>query len=309
MNTDNSKEALVCANCGKKGDDVNNTCNKCNMVKYCNAACKKKHRHKHNQDCKKHVRLAVEHAAKLHDEKLFQQPPPEDCPICFERMPSLGSGCKYQSCCGKVICSGCSHAPVYDNQGNEVEGKKKCPFCRTLRPADEEIVERLRKRAELNDPFAVYNIGVYHRDGINGFPQDYSKALELWHRAAELGYAAAYNSIGIAYVNGEGVEVEKKKSRHYYELAAIGGNKPARHNLGRGELQRGNLDRALKHFVIAIRGGYHDSLNMFKQLYSKGYATKEDYTKALQSYQTFVSEVKSVQRDEAAAAHEYYRYY
>ena len=37
------KDILVCANCGKEG--ANNICNKCKMVKYCNAACKKKHRH------------------------------------------------------------------------------------------------------------------------------------------------------------------------------------------------------------------------------------------------------------------------
>jgi hypothetical protein len=39
----------ICANCGKEGDDVNNICNKCKQVKYCNAACKKKHRHKHKK--------------------------------------------------------------------------------------------------------------------------------------------------------------------------------------------------------------------------------------------------------------------
>ena len=80
----------VCANCGKEGSDVNNICNKCKIVKYCNAACKKKHRHKHKKECEEHIRLAAEHAAKLHDEKLFKQPPPlEDCPICFQQLPVL----------------------------------------------------------------------------------------------------------------------------------------------------------------------------------------------------------------------------
>ena len=46
-----------------------------------------------------------------------------------------------------------------------------------------------------------------------------------------------------------------------------------------------------------------------KILYSNGYTTKEDYTKALQSYQTFLCEVKSKQRDEAAADDEENRYY
>ena len=35
---------------------------------------------------------------------LFAQPPPEhrDCPICFLRIPTLESGYRYKSCCGKV---------------------------------------------------------------------------------------------------------------------------------------------------------------------------------------------------------------
>ena len=36
-------------------------------------------------------------------------------------------------------------------------------------------------------------------------------------------------------------------------------------------------------------------------MYSNGDATKEDYTKALQSYQTYLRGIKSRQRDEAAA--------
>ena len=61
------KDVPICANCGKEGSDINNTCNKCKMVKYCNAACKKKHRHKHKKECEEHVRLAAEHAAELHE--------------------------------------------------------------------------------------------------------------------------------------------------------------------------------------------------------------------------------------------------
>jgi len=124
----------ICANCGKEGSDVNNICNKCKQVKYCNAACKKKHRHKHKKECEEHVRLVAQNAANLHDIELFKQPPPkEDCPICFIRSPTLESGTRYKTCCGKFICSGCIHAPVYDNQG-QVDNEKKCPFCRTPLP-------------------------------------------------------------------------------------------------------------------------------------------------------------------------------
>ena len=45
----------TCAHCGKEGSDVNNECNKCHTVKYCNAACKKKHRKKHKKQCERVV--------------------------------------------------------------------------------------------------------------------------------------------------------------------------------------------------------------------------------------------------------------
>ena len=75
----------VCVNCGKEGNDLN-ICNKCQMVLYCNAACKKKHRSKHKKKCERRV-------AELHNEALFNQPPPrEDCPICFLRLPCFIRG-------------------------------------------------------------------------------------------------------------------------------------------------------------------------------------------------------------------------
>ena len=79
------EEVDVCANCGKEGSDLN-VCNKCKAAKYCNAACKKKHRTKHKKKCE---RRAAEIQAELHEEQLFKQPPlKEDCPICMLPLPS-----------------------------------------------------------------------------------------------------------------------------------------------------------------------------------------------------------------------------
>jgi len=319
MSTADDKDIIVstCANCGK--EDVNNICNKCKMVKYCNAACKKKHRHKHKKECEEHIRLAAERVSKLHDEELFKQPPlVEDCPICFIHLPTSGS--VYYACCGKLVCGGCGDAPVYDDQGNVVDDYK-CPFCRTpYHETDEDYAKRIKARAELNDPIAIHNLGVYYARGEYGVTRDYTKALELYHRAGELGYAPAYCNIGYAYNNGEGVEVDKKKANHYYELAAIKGDSNARHNLGINEAQEGNsyylgrgvevdkkkashyFNRSIKHFMIDIGSGSSKSLNKMKELYLCEYATKDDYMKALQTYQVYLSENKCVQRDEAAVA-------
>jgi len=296
----------VCANCGKGEEESGKlkNCTACKLVKYCSRECQIAHRPQHKKECRKR-------AAELHDEELFKQPPPpaEDCPICFLRLPYLNTGWRYYSCCGKIICSGCAYAPVYDNQGNEVDNEK-CPFCRTpFSTTDEEANGREKKRIEANDPFAMHNLGCDYRDGTNGYPQDYTKTLELFTRAGKLGYADAYLGIGNAYYYGRGIEVDKKKAAYYYELGAMGGCVAARCNLGNNEKKTGNIGRALKHYMIAVAGGNSKSLERVKWLYSNGHATKDDYTKALQSYQTYLGEIKSRQRDKAAVAAEGYRYY
>ena len=305
-NTDNKEDIVlsVCANCGKGEEEGSNlkSCAACKLVKYCSRDCQQAHRLKHKRECKKR-------AAELHDIELFKQPPPpEDCPICFQQLPILETGSKYQTCCGKVICSGCMHAPLYDNQGNEVDNQK-CPFCRTPHPTGDEIIERLNKRVEVEDPLAIHNLGVFYRDGTNGFPQDDTKALELFHQLGELGHAKAYCSIGYYYHYGRAVRQDKKKATHYLELAAMKGDADARCNLGIAAAKEGNWERALKHFMIAVRSGHDDSLEKIQQLYSIGSATKEEYTKALQFYQAYLGEIKSPQRDKAAATYEECRYY
>ena len=75
------------------------------------------------------------------------------------------------------------------------------------------------------------------------------------------------------------------------------------------EGRAGDRDRTLMHLMIAVKGGNNDSLNTIQTLYLKGFTSKEVYTKALQSYQEYLGEIKSDQRDKAAAFDEEYRYY
>ena len=299
-NNKNSGISNTCANCGKEGGDVTNTCNKCKMVMYCNAACKKKHKNKHKKQCERIV-------AALHEEALFKQPPTlEDCPICFQLLPSLETGSIYKSCCGKTICSGCWYANVH------IDIKKQlCAFCRTQAPKTEkESRRRIIKRIEAGDAVAIYNLGCDYTNGTDGYPIDYIKALELFQRAGELvGHAGAYANIGNAYFGGRGVEVDKKKAINKWELAAMGGDVQARHNLGCEEEVQGNMNRAIKHWIIAVRSGNTCSLDAIKDLCTVGQATKEDYSKALQAYQAYLKEIKSAQRDRAAADDYNFRYY
>jgi len=204
-----------------------------------------------------------------------------------------------------IVCNGCIHA-VNIRDG----GVGLCPFCRIPVPtSDEEVLKRMNKRMETGDPIAIYLIGSRYANGEGGLRKDVTKALELLHRAGELGHAGAYNNIGSAYYYGEGVEMDKKKAKHYWELAAVEGNEIARNNLGCVEEEAGNIDRAIKHYMIAVKSGQDYCLKRIQDLYKKGNATREDYTKALHAYQEYLNEVKSAQRDVAAAAIAEYKYY
>ena len=173
-----------------------------------------------------------------------------------------------------------------------------------------EAIEINKKRVEVGDAHGIFNLGSCYFEGLFGLPRNLAKALELWHQARELGYADAYYNIGIAYRNGDGVERDKKKAEHYYELAAMGGVPGARFNLGNAEGRAGNWKRAIKHWSIAAGGGYSDSVKSIQQLYTNGHVPKDDYAKALRAYQAYLSEIKSEQRDEAAAFNEVvFKYY
>ena len=228
----------------------------------------------------------------------------EECPICFLTLPWLETGKRYQSCCGKIICSGCIHAGV------TTTGKNMCPFCRALAPkTEEEAFEGIKRRVEVGNAQAMYELGCYYFYGRYGLPLNREKGLELWHQSAELGCVEAYYNIGNAYWYGGGVGRDEKKAIHFWELAAMGGDAASRHNLGSAEGRAGNIDRAMKHFMIAAGSGDHDSLKTIKQMYKDGEATKDDYAKALEAYQTYLSEIKSDDRDKAAAFHDEYKYY
>ena len=283
----------ICANCGK-GEESSvdlKACTACKMVKYCNRDCQIAHRPQHKKECKKR-------AAELHDERLFKEPPPpEDCPICMLPLPSTDQVTFY-SCCGKNVCNGCIGA-MLDREGTNI----LCAYCRTPPSnSNEEEVKRLMKLTEKGNPSAYNTLAGFYDRGTYGMPQDQERANELWLKAGELGCATAHSNLGIAYENGFGVEVDKKKAKHYYELAAMSGDIKARHNLGCSEGNAGNHRRAMKHLIIAARAGYKDSLDMVRQGYMAGHVTKEQYANTLREYQKSQDEMKSEARDKALAA-------
>ena len=292
--TNNLKSAaadmMCCACCGiAEGDDIKlKTCTACKSARYCSVKCQKSHRPKHKKECKKR-------AAELRDEILFKQPESShlgDCPICCLPHPIGGEHSAIVACCSKIICKGCNHA----NQLREVEGniQRKCPFCRHRVPASqqESNMDHM-KRVEVNDPFAIGQMGI-----MRFYEGNYEGAFKYYTKAAELGDVESHYNISCLYRGGK-VEMDKKKEVYHSEQAAIGGHPLARHDLGCRAADSGNYERATRHFIIAANHGCEKSIKMLKNNHARGYVSKEDFAVALRAHQAALDATKSPQREAA----------
>ena len=290
---------IICANCGKGEESTGDLkfCHACKLVKYCSRDCQIAHRPHHKKACKKR-------AAELHDEELFKDPPPrEECPICMLPLPFDRGQSTFKHCCGKTICNGCINAMVMEEirRGKKKEEWGMCAFCRTPRTkSEEEDIKRMMNLMEKGNAMAFYIHAGCYAEGIKGMPQDWAKANELWLKAGELGCAEAYARLGYSFSNGRGIEIDKKKAKHYYELTAMKGDVDARHNLGCMEGKAGNMDRAYKHMIIAARAGHTESLDKVKKGFMDGsIVTKDEYESTLRAYHESQTEMKSKAREAA----------
>ena len=83
----------------------------------------------------------------------------------------------------------------------------------------------------------------------------------------------------------------------------MGGHVDARYNLGVEELKKGNIHRAMKHWIIAARAGHVRSLDAVKEGFTVGDVTKDVFASTLRAYQKRQDEMKSDERDQANAAY------
>ena len=118
-------------------------------------------------------------------------------------------------------------------------------------------------------------------------------------RLQSLDQLDAHYQLGNVYYTGDGVEEDKPRGIHHWQQAAMKGHVDSRHSLGVAELNNGNYELAVQHWMISAKMGYEDSLNDIKEMFKEGHATKAQYAEALLGYRDAVEEMKSPQREEA----------
>jgi TPR repeat protein len=157
----------------------------------------------------------------------------------------------------------------------------------------EEIVEDLMKRAEANDPASIYLLADDYYQGLNGVQQDHAKAIELYVRAANLGYSKAHNNLGTIYYKGG----DMKKAKFHFEAAAMAGHEVARCHLGFMEFNYGNNEQAVKHWTIAASGGCYISMHQLITSFKRGHIIRDAINLTLKAYNNACAEMRSDARD------------
>ena len=130
---------------------------------------------------------------------------------------------------------------------------------------------------------------------------DYDDSVKHYTKAADLGDLEAHNQLGWMYWNGVVVEKDEEKGVYHYEKAAIGGHPRARHVLGCKEVNNGNIERAVKHFIIAANLGDEGSMKALWVEFHDGNITKEDLESTLRTHKAAIDAMKSPEREAAAA--------
>ncbi len=77
------------------------------------------------------------------------------------------------------------------------------------------------------------------------------------------------------------------------------GHPHARFQLGCNEMDNQNVERAVKHWIIAATQGEDESIKKLMKSFKEGRVSKEDYAVALRAHKAAVDATKSPQRDMA----------
>jgi hypothetical protein len=88
----------------------------------------------------------------------------------------------------------------------------------------------------------------------------------------------------------------------------MAGSAHARFNLGKLDAIAGSFGRAIKHWLIAASGGEIMAVKEMKKAMIGGVATRDHYAEALRGYQRCCDEIRSDERDRAAAYKDEWEY-
>ena len=135
-----------------------------------------------------------------------------------------------------------------------------------------------------NDADAMNSLGEQFRDGTDGVEIDYEKAFKWFEKGAIGGSAYAMQSLGFAYLNGQGTPRDCNTARKWFSKAAEKGNASAECSLGtrfaNGEFGERDMAEAIKWWERAAEHGDAVAMSNLGLLYRDGDGVEKDVHKA-----------------------------
>ena len=118
--------------------------------------------------------------------------------------------------------------------------------------------------------------------------KSYQRAFVYYEKAAQQGYAAAQNSLGLSYEWGQGVEINVRKAADWYRKAAEQNFAQAQNNLGTlydiGKGVEEDEKKAIYWFKKAAEQGYATAQRNLGVMYSSGNGIQQNHERAFQWY-------------------------
>lgn len=152
-----------------------------------------------------------------------------------------------------------------------------------------EQTEALAKSAESGSAEAQHIIGLNFYYGLHGYVVDYSKAKELFQKAAAQNHAKAYNMLGLIYGNGNGVPANPEISTQMYKKSADLGDISGILVLGNayrvGFGVDKNLNKAFELINIAAQNKNESAIKILSYMYYHGEGVIADKNKAYELHE------------------------
>ena len=148
-------------------------------------------------------------------------------------------------------------------------------------------VELYSKAAEQGHPEAQFSLANCYYYG-NGVEEDIIEAVRWYRKAAENGDKDAQYSLGYCYFNGEGVRANMDEAVRWYRKSAEQGNTFAQYNLGycyyNGSGVEEDIIEAARWYRKAAEGGDSDAQFCLGNCYENGEGVRQDMNEAVKWY-------------------------
>jgi len=132
---------------------------------------------------------------------------------------------------------------------------------------------KIQKAAEQGDADMQYFLGTVYGKGGLGVPQDHTKAMYWYTKAAETGYAMAQCAIGLAYANGNGVPKDIFEATKWWKKAADQGLPAAQLYLGVSYMSGQGVIRDQQKACVLLRAaaeqGSKDAIGLYNETCAK----------------------------------------